>query len=234
MGDNKTVPPLQHVALIMDGNGRWAQARQQSRTEGHKAGAKRVFEVVKHAFDHWHIPYVTLYAFSTENWKRPAYEVNLIFRLVTTYLKRKKHLLLENKIRFRVLGDYVRLPQASQAVLREILEATQGFSDYTLSVALNYGAREEVLHAIASLTPEEMKHLDWETLAQHLYTRGIPDPDLIVRTSGEQRLSNYLLLQSAYSELYFTPTPWPDFFNEELDKAIEDYLRRKRRFGDIK
>ena len=225
--------PLKHIAFIMDGNGRWAQQRGLARTEGHKVGAQRVFDIAKRAFDHWHIPYVTLYAFSTENWKRPAYEVSFIFKLLTTYLKHKRTLFFENEIRFNTIGDISKLPKNTQPILMELKEKTKNFGNRTLTIALNYGAREEVLHAISQLSEAEKKHITWEALEKHLYTAEMPDPDLIVRTSGEQRLSNYLLLQAAYSEFYFTSTCWPDFDDEAFDKAIEDYMRRTRHFGGI-
>lgn len=225
--------PLKHIAFIMDGNGRWAQQHGLTRTEGHKVGAQRVFDVAQRAFKHWNIPYVTLYAFSTENWKRPAYEVNFIFKLVGTYLKRKRSLFFENEVRFNTIGDITRLPENVQSVLLDLKEQTKAFQNHTLTIALNYGAREEVLRAISQLSEVERQHITWETLEKHLYTSGIPDPDLVVRTSGEQRLSNYLLLQAAYSEFYFTSTFWPDFSDEAFDNAIEEYLKRTRRFGGI-
>ena len=226
-------PPLKHIAFIMDGNGRWAKRRQLARTEGHKEGVKRIFDVTKRAFEHWNIPYITLYAFSTENWSRPKYEIDVIFRLLRGWLKRKKSTLLENKIRFRTIGDLSKLPKAAQEILNETLRETADFTEHTLTVALNYGAREEVLRAVRELSPSERENITWEALSKHLYTADIPDPDLIVRTSGEQRLSNFLLLQAAYSEFYFTQTYWPDFGADALDEAVENYLRRTRRFGNI-
>lgn len=223
--------PLKHIAFIMDGNGRWAKQRGLARTEGHKEGAQRVFSVAKRAFEHWNIPYVTLYAFSTENWKRPAAEVSLIFKLLTTYLKKKKLVFIENKIRFNTIGDISALPQAAQEAIQVLKDETASFTDHTLTIALNYGAREEVVRAFAKL--KDRSNITWKDIANNLDTADIPDPDLIVRTSGEQRLSNYLLLQAAYSEFYFTSAHWPDFTDEEFDKAIEDFLRRTRRFGNI-
>ena len=223
--------PLKHIAFIMDGNGRWAKQRGLARTEGHKEGAQRVFSVAQRAFKHWNIPYVTLYAFSTENWKRPAAEVSLIFKLLTTYLKKKKTVFLDNKIRFNTIGDITTLPKDTQEAIQDLKQSTCAFTEYTLTIALNYGAREEVVRAVSQL--KDCTHITWEDIAKHLDTAGMPDPDLIVRTSGEQRLSNYLLLQAAYSEFYFTSVHWPDFSDEELDKAIEDFKHRTRRFGNI-
>jgi len=225
--------PLKHIAFIMDGNGRWAKQRNLARTEGHKEGAQRVFDVAKRVFDHWKIPYITLYAFSTENWKRPQQEINVIFKLLATYLTKKKAVFLENKIRLNTIGNIDALPEATRKAIEDVKAATAHFTEHTLTLALNYGAREEVLKAIKSLPAEKIKDLTWDTFTQQLYTASIPDPDLIVRTSGEQRLSNYLLLQAAYSEFYFTNTHWPDFNDQEVDKAIENYLLRNRRFGNI-
>ncbi len=223
--------PLKHIAFIMDGNGRWAKQRGLARTEGHKEGAQRVFSVAKRAFEYWNIPYITMYAFSTENWKRPVSEVNLIFKLLTTYLKKKRAVFIENKIRFNTIGDISALPKVAQEVIQVLKDETTCFNEHTLTISLNYGAREEVVRAFSKL--KNYSNITWNDIAQNLDTAGMPDPDLIVRTSGEQRLSNYLLLQAAYSEFYFTPTYWPDFTDEALDKAIEDFMHRTRRFGNI-
>lgn len=225
--------PLKHIAFIMDGNGRWAKERNLARTEGHKEGAQRVFDVAKRIFEYWNIPYITMYAFSTENWKRPKQEISVIFKLLTTYLKKKKSVFVENKIRFHTIGNIDALPEATRNAIADVKAVTKHFTEHTLTLALNYGAREEVLNAIKSLPADEIKDLTWEKFSQQLYTADMPDPDLIVRTSGEQRLSNYLLLQAAYSEFYFTSTYWPDFNDQEVDKAIESYLQRTRRFGNI-
>ncbi len=225
--------PLKHIAFIMDGNGRWAKQRGLGRTEGHTAGAQRVSDVLTRVFDHWHIPFVTLYAFSTENWKRPAYEIKAIFNLLTCYLKNNIDSFVENKIRLRVIGNLDALSKPLRTNLEMAMQQTATFDTRTLTLAINYGAREEVLQAIKSLSADELKDLQWDQLAARFYTANMPDPDLIVRTSGEQRLSNFLLLQSAYSELYFTETFWPDFDGHALDLAIESYLKRKRRFGGV-
>ena len=225
--------PLKHIAFILDGNGRWAQLRGLARTEGHKVGARRAFYAIRRAFNRWNIPYVTLYVFSTENWNRPAYEINTVFKILTTYLKHKRSLFFENKIRLNTIGDISKLPGKAQSALEELKEQTKHYKDHTLTIALNYGAREEILHAISQLSEEEKQHITWETLEKHLYSAGIPDPDLIVRSSGEQLLSNFMLLLSAYSEFYFPSTYWPDFDDEAFDKAIDEYKRRTRRFGGI-
>ncbi|HCI56853.1 MAG TPA: di-trans,poly-cis-decaprenylcistransferase [Opitutae bacterium] len=223
-------PPLQHIAFILDGNGRWAKQRNLIRTEGHKAGAKRVQEIVEYAFQQHNIPYITLYAFSTENWSRSKMEVHAIFQIMKHFLKERRPALIKNKIRLKTIGDITRLPKSLQKLLNEVIEETAGFTHHTLCIALNYGAREEIMHAIRSL-PKGRNVTEWKDIEPYLYTAGIPDPDLIVRTSGEQRLSNFLLLQAAYSEFYFTPTYWPDFDEKALDKALDDYAHRTRRFG---
>ncbi|MDR0647368.1 MAG: di-trans,poly-cis-decaprenylcistransferase [Puniceicoccales bacterium] len=226
--------PLKHVALILDGNGRWAKQRNLSRSDGHKEGAKRAFEIAQHAFQHWHIPFVTFFAFSTENWQRPKLEVNTIFRLLNAHLKKQRANFIKEKIRLHTLGDIAQLPSNLYATLMDIKQATSQFTEYNLVLALNYGAREEILRAIklCTQTSPTTPSLNWKTFSRYLYTADMPDPDLVIRTSGEMRLSNYLCLQSAYSELYFTPTYWPDFNKEAFNLAIEDYQKRERRFGN--
>lgn len=230
---------LQHIAFIMDGNGRWAKQHERSRLEGHKEGAKRAFEVATHTFNRWKVPFLTFYAFSTENWKRSKLEVNGIFRLLAHFLQKERQRFLNERIRLHTIGDTTMLPKRVQTLLLELKKETSPFSEKNLILALNYGAREEVLRAVQryiELNGEQVmaKKLDWKNFASFLDTVGIPDPDLIVRTSGELRLSNYLLLQSAYSEFYFTQTYWPDFGPSAVDKAIESYLSRERRFGQRK
>jgi undecaprenyl diphosphate synthase len=226
--------PLKHVALILDGNGRWAKQRNLPRSDGHKEGAKRAFEIAQYAFQQWHIPFVTFYAFSTENWQRPKLEVNAIFRLLNAHLKKQRANFIKEEIRLHTLGDIAQLPSNLYATLTNIKQATSQFMKYNLVLALNYGAREEILRAIKLYTQafSTVQSLDWNTFSRYLYTADIPDPDLMIRTSGEIRLSNYLCLQSAYSELYFTPTYWPDFNKEAFDLAIESYKKRERRFGN--
>lgn len=225
-------PPLQHIAFILDGNGRWAKQHNLIRTQGHKAGAKRVQEIVEYAFQRYNIPYITLYAFSSENWSRSKIEVHAIFQIMKQFLKEQRPTLIKNKIRLRIIGDVMRLPNPLQKLLNEVMEETARYTHHTLCIALNYGAREEIMHAIRSL-PKEKNITEWKDIEPYLYTAGIPDPDLIVRTSGEQRLSNFLLLQAAYSEFYFTSTYWPDFDKKALDKALDDYTHRTRRFGGL-
>ncbi len=223
----------QHLALIMDGNGRWAAHRGMSRTEGHEAGVKTAQKIYRRCRD-LGIRHLTLYAFSKENWQRPQEEVSFLFGLVTRYFTQKElRELMERDIRLQILGELKGLPEATRTVLENYAEKTAGNSSMTLNLALNYSGRDEIVRAARlllqdGLRPEEITE---QALAGRLYTAGQPDPDFIVRTSGEYRLSNYLLYQAAYSELYFTNTLWPDFDEAELDKALADYAHRQRRFG---
>ena len=221
-----------HLAIIMDGNGRWAQARGLSRSEGHRAGAATVRTIVTRCRE-LGIRYLTLYAFSSENWNRPRAEVTALFSLLLEFLQQEVPLLAEKGISLKVLGDLDGLPLAQRTALRHAIRRTAAGTAMTLNLALNYGSRAELVQAVRSIVREGLpaEAIDEATLAGHLYTAGQPDPDLLIRTSGEQRLSNYLLYQCAYSELYFTPVPWPDFGQEELDAALAVYAGRSRRFG---
>lgn len=223
----------QHLALIMDGNGRWAAQRGLTRTEGHEAGVKTAQKVYRHCRD-LGIRHLTLYAFSKENWQRPQEEVSFLFGLVTRYFTQKElRELMERDIRLQVLGELKDLPATTRTVLENYVEKTAGNSSMVLNLALNYSGRDEIVRAVRLLVQEGLRpeEITEETLAGRLYTAGQPDPDFIVRTSGEYRLSNYLLYQAAYSELYFTNTLWPDFDEAELDKALAEYALRQRRFG---
>lgn len=221
-----------HLAIIMDGNGRWAAARGLPRSEGHKAGAKAVRAVVTRCRE-LGIEYLTLYAFSSENWSRPAAEIASLFSLLLEFLKIETPLMEKNGIRLNVLGDLEKMPAPQRKALDWAMRRTENCAGMTLNLALNYGARAELVHAFksmlkAGLSPAEV---DERTISSYLYTAGQPDPDFLVRTSGEQRLSNYLLYQCAYSEFYFTPVLWPDFDEAELDNALAAYGERRRRFG---
>ena len=227
-----------HVAIIMDGNGRWAEKRGLSRIEGHKRGVERVDEIVEEA-SRIGIKYLTLFAFSTENWKRPEYEVSFLMDLLKLYLETKKEKMLKNNIRFNVMGRIDGLPADVREKIEEVLEATRGCDGLVLTLALNYGGRAEIVDAVRKLIkrlsdnglkPEEV---DEEIFSRFLYCPWLPEPDLLIRTSGEQRISNFMLWQLAYTELYFTPVLWPDFTREEFLRAIEDYKRRERRFGGL-
>lgn len=225
-----------HIAIVMDGNGRWAQLRKQPRLFGHKAGVKSVRTVVETAREIG-VQYLTLYAFSTENWRRPTIEVKGLMSLLDTYLKSEQKTMLENDIRLQCVGQQDRLPPQVQKTLAKMIQATAHCSTMTLNLALSYGSRSEILAAVRQLSQKcaagELSpvQLDEELLGNYLYTAGQPDPDLFIRTGGEKRLSNFLLWQLSYAELYFTDIMWPDFGRKELFEAIADYSARQRRFG---
>ena len=225
-----------HVAIIMDGNGRWARKRGLPREEGHRKGVDNVKRIVECARD-LDLRYLTLYAFSVENWNRPKTEVNALMHLLESFLKSQARDLVEKQIRFRVLGRIDEMPKRVARLLNETIEQTREFSKWTLSLALNYGSRTEVLDAVQAYTravqngKEDPGQLDWARFSRYLYSSGMPDPDLVIRTSGEHRVSNFLLLQSAYAEYVFSPDYWPDFGPEAFRSAIEAYCHRERRFG---
>lgn len=220
----------------MDGNGRWAQSRGMSRNEGHKAGVENVKNIVKAARD-FDLRYLTLYAFSVENWNRPRAEVEALMQLLKHFLKSQSNEFIEKGIRLRVIGRLDDLPKTIREMLQKTIDATAHFDQWTLSLALNYGSRTEIVDAVKAYTQaviagkENPDQLEWEQFSSFLYTGGIPDPDLVIRTSGEFRISNFLLMQSAYAEYYFAGECWPDFGPEALRKAIEAYSCRERRFG---
>jgi len=225
-----------HVAIIMDGNGRWAQRRGYSRIRGHQEGAESVRTVVRLCRE-LTIPFLTLYAFSEENWQRPPLEVQALMQLLSRYLQQEIAEMVDKQIAFRAIGDLSQLPAKVQHQLAETTKATAGGGILTLTLALSYGARSEIVQA-ARLLAEKVRQgiltpqdIDRDLFAQHLYTHDLPDPDLLIRTSGEHRISNFLLWQLAYTELYFTDTLWPDFREAEFLEALLDYQRRDRRFG---
>ena len=221
-----------HIAIIMDGNGRWAQARGLPRSAGHRAGAETVRNVVTECRE-LGIRHLTLYAFSSENWNRPKAEISALFSLLLEFLRREVPLREEKGIALKVLGDLDGLPLPQRTALRHAMSRTEAGREMTLNLALNYGGRAELVRAVRTFLRENARPEDVteESLAERLYTAGQPDPDLLIRTSGEQRLSNYLLYQCAYSELYFTPVPWPDFGADQLREALAVYAGRSRRFG---
>jgi len=225
-----------HVAIIMDGNGRWAQNRNLPRMAGHNAGMIAMKEIVK-ASSILGVKHLTVYAFSTENWKRSHEEISGIFKLLILYVEKELKELHENNVKVRILGDYEKLPGEAVKSLERTLEITKDNTGLQFNIALNYGGRDDILRAVKSLAKEveagklKADEITEEMVADHLYTAGIPEPDLIIRTSGEMRLSNYLLWQCAYSEFVFTDVLWPDFTREEYEKAIEIFQNRKRRFG---
>ena len=225
----------EHVAVIMDGNGRWAQQRGLARVEGHNAGSASVREVVE-ASARLGVKFLTLYAFSQENWKRPRLEVGQLWRLLREYLGKEDALLVENDIRLRVIGRREGIPRPVLRELERVEEMTRTNVRMTLVVALNYGGRTEIVDAVRRILEEGRPgpgELDEKEFAARLYTEGIPDPDLLVRTSGELRVSNFLLWQIAYTEIYVTPVLWPDFRKRHLLEAVLEYQKRDRRFGDI-
>lgn len=224
-----------HVAVIMDGNGRWAKKRKLPRMEGHRAGSKSVREVVEMSA-RLGIEYLTLYAFSKENWKRPQKEVSTLWKLLEDYLKREDKTLIENRIRLKVIGQIQDLPAPAQRELDRVIELTKNNDRLTVIAALNYGGRAEIVDAVKKLAQSKnhrIDDLDEAMFSDYLYTAGIPDPDLLIRTSGEMRISNFLLWQIAYSEIWITSSYWPDFRRKELLQAIVEYQKRERRFGDI-
>ena len=226
----------EHVAVIMDGNGRWARRHGLSRTKGHEKGVGAVRSTVEAAAE-LGVRFLTLYAFSTENWNRPKYEIDALMTLLVQSIHREMKTLMDNNIRLTAIGDLDSLPAASHEELDRAIQNTAGNGGMTLVLALSYSARWEILEAARRLAADvasgktDPKTIDLNTFVPYLATVGIPDPELLIRTSGEYRVSNFLLWQIAYSELYFTPTLWPDFTKEEFWKAIVDYQKRERRFG---
>jgi undecaprenyl diphosphate synthase len=230
MTDSSGVPA--HVAIIMDGNGRWATRRGLPRSEGHRAGTRAAKAIVTRCRE-LGVGHLTLYTFSRENWSRPKDEVGLLFDLLVDYLKGELQNLLDQDIRLQVLGEMDGLPFFVRQALSHVMSKTAKCRTMVLNLALNYSGRDEILRAARALSARGVtgEALTEEAFAAELYTAGQPDPDLIIRTSGELRLSNYLLFQAAYSEFYFTETLWPDFSPEELERALADYQGRQRRFG---
>ncbi len=224
----------QHVAIIMDGNGRWAKRHHLSRLEGHKKGALGVQQVVE-VFIEYGIPYLTLYTFSTENWNRPKVEVDGLFELLDERLNEGISLALEKGIKLYHMGKLDGLPPKIQEKIQSALELTQYNTQITLSLAFNYGGRDEIVEATHKIIRKGIaaQDVDESVVSQHLFSAGIPDPDLIIRTGGEKRLSNFLLWQSAYAEIYFTQVLWPDFNRDEIVKSLRAYSKRKRRFGSL-
>ncbi len=234
--DEERLP--KHIAIIMDGNGRWATERGLLRSGGHKAGIAALKRTVE-ACHNLGIPYLTVYAFSTENWRRPASEVRFLLQLLIEGLRTELDELLENGVRVRVIGEISGLPQEVQAAAVEAVQRTASNTGLQLQIALNYGGRAEIAAACRQACADvlagkvELEELTEEVFAGYLFTRGIPDPDLIVRTGGEMRLSNFLLWQSAYAELFVTDLFWPDFDADALQEAIDFYVHRERRFGGL-
>ncbi|OIO38916.1 MAG: di-trans,poly-cis-decaprenylcistransferase [Candidatus Omnitrophica bacterium CG1_02_49_16] len=230
-----------HVAIIMDGNGRWAQSRGLPRVAGHKAGMNTVRESVKTAIE-LGIPILTLYAFSQENWKRPKEEISVLMDLLDHFVDQEINNLIKEGVSVRTIGRIEVLPEHTLAKVRQATETTAHNEKLILNIALNYGARTEILDAVSKILKEAAinpsrfdasRALSEEEFSSRLYTAGLPDPDLLIRTSGEMRLSNFLLWQLSYSEIYITTKFWPDFHREDFIKAIAEYSKRERRFGDV-
>ena len=231
-GSDPTTPD--HVAIIMDGNGRWARSQALPRTEGHREGALRVRGIAEACIDIG-ISTLTVFAFSTENWDRPHDEVDVLMALIPERLAAERATIFNNDVRIRVLGEVESLPLADRVAVRTIVRQTVKHQALTLNIAFNYGGRSEILRAVRNLirdgiAPEDVSE---DLFASYLYTSDIPDPDLVIRTAGEQRLSNFLIWQAAYAELYSTPTLWPDFTRDEFDKALATYRQRERKFGRV-
>jgi undecaprenyl diphosphate synthase len=216
----------------MDGNGRWAKKKYLPRAFGHKQGVKTVKNIVK-AAGGFGIKVLTLYAFSTENWKRPEDEINALFKLLLAFLKKEFDELNKEGVKLRILGDISKFPEKIQREIEKACEVSSGNSGLQLNIALNYGSRQEILRAYGLMRAKNIENPTEEEFSSFLYTQNQPDPDLLIRTSGEMRLSNFMLWQAAYSEIYITEKFWPDFTKEELQKAIEEYNKRARRFGGI-
>lgn len=229
----------QHVAIILDGNGRWAKAKGMPRNYGHAQGSKNVEKICEEAW-RMGIKYLTVYAFSTENWNRPQDEVDALMKLLRNYMKTCLKTASKNDMKIRVIGDIRRLDEDIRTRILELEEATKDNGGLNFQIAINYGSRDEIVRAVRRLVLDcaegrvDAEKIDESLFEQYLDTHDIPDPDLMIRTSGELRLSNYLLWQLAYTEFYFTDVPWPDFSKEELIKAIEQYNKRDRRYGGVK
>lgn len=233
MTDKSNIPT--HIAIIMDGNGRWAKKRLMPRSVGHKAGADMLKRIVRKCND-MGVKYLTVYAFSTENWKRPSEEVSLLMGLIVTYLQKEVKEMNENNVKIMAIGDIEKLPKKAYDELKKAMEITKDNTGVVFSLALNYGFRDDLSHAIKNMMKENIniEDINDETVKKYLYTSYMPDPDLIIRTGGEIRLSNFMLYEASYSEFYFCDTLWPEFDEEQLCKAIYEYQQRDRRFGNVK
>lgn len=229
----------QHVAIILDGNGRWAKSKGMPRNYGHAQGSKNVERICEDAYK-MGIKYLTVYAFSTENWSRPKGEVDALMTLLRNYMKTCLNTAKKNRMKVRVIGDKTGLDPDIQTRIRELEEASKDNDGLNFTIAINYGSRDEIARAVRHISEDvaagklDPTSVTEETISNYLDTAGIPDPDLLIRTSGELRLSNFLMWQLAYTEFYFTNTPWPDFTKEELAEAIEKYNSRDRRYGGVK
>ncbi len=227
-----------HIAIIMDGNGRWAKQRKLPRTMGHRAGMKNIKMMVEES-SNLGVKYLTLYAFSTENWKRSKEEIGALMDLVVEFINKEFEELHRNNVKLNSIGDISKLPEKSKAAIEDAMYKTRNNTGLTLNIALNYGGRDEIVKGVKEIAKEvlegklQVDNIDDKIISDHLYTSGMPDPDIVIRPSGELRLSNYLLWQSAYSEFWFSNINWPDFTKEDLRRAISDFQKRDRRFGGV-
>ena len=224
---------INHLAIIMDGNGRWANQKYQQRVFGHEKGAQTAKKIIDDCVKRG-IPHLTLYTFSKENWSRPKHEVDTLIILLSKMLKNETENMLRNNIRFNIVGKIGDLPLKTRDWVSSTLEKTKNNTGLVLTLALSYGGRQEIVDAVNSLIKSEVKIINEEILKNHLYCPEMPDPDMIIRTGGEYRLSNFLLWQSAYAEIYICNKNWPDFDENELDKALKEYENRNRTFGKVK
>jgi len=221
-----------HISIIMDGNGRWASIKGLSRTEGHRAGVKSVRRIIKYC-NQLKIEYLTLFTFSQENWNRPKKEVLALMKLLISSLNKELNSIIENNIKFKVIGDLDRLDSITKNRLRKTELSTAKNNGLNLCLAISYGGRQEIINAINKIINSKKKHIDEKEFSQFLYTANIPDPDLLIRTGDEHRVSNFLLWQMAYAEIHFSKVFWPDFKEKDLNLAIEDFKSRERRFGKL-
>ncbi len=220
---------LNHIAFIMDGNGRWGKRRNKNRNFGHYAGVKTVKKIVKSSIK-YKIPFVTFYVFSTENWKRPKKEINFLFNLVSNYFKAEINDVIKNGIKINIIGEQNRLPKKLKKILKDTTKKTLKNRKITVNLALNYGSKKELINTFKKLNSKKITEKD---VSKNLYTKKLPDPEILIRTGGKKRLSNFMLWQLAYSELYFLDKLWPDFGEKDLKKIIKDYHNIKRNFGGV-
>lgn len=230
MEDEKRLP--RHIGFIMDGNGRWAKERRRPRTYGHSKAVGNVTEIVEYCFKRG-IEVVSLFAFSTENWKRPKEEVETLFGLIKKYFTKHIKKILKEGVRLEVMGDLSKLPPDIQEDIKKSVDSTKDNDKRVLNIGINYGGRSEIVSAVNKLIASGAENVTEEAFERELYTHRLPDPDIVVRTSGEMRISNFMLYQMAYSELYFTDKFWPDFHKEDVEDVLEEYANRQRRFGAV-
>ena len=225
---------LNHLAIILDGNGRWAKKRNLPRSMGHKEGSENVVDIALYAKEKG-IKYLTLYAFSTENWKRPQVEVNYLMKLLAKFIKDNTKLLMENEVKLNIIGDISKLPQKNIKACLDVCELTKNNDKLVLNMAINYGGRMEIVKAFKDMAKDgiDFENINEEDISNYLYTANMPDPDLLIRTGGDLRISNFLIYQMAYTEYYFTDILWPDFSKNDLDVAVDSYFGRDRRYGGL-